>query len=153
MQLVKAGKGRWSDRAEAMFLAELGVTGCVRRAARAAGFSTTALYARRKAHPDFADRWDEASAAAETYLRSLVLGAGIAAFDPFAEAEGEVEGARPRVTVAEAISILRLRGSSSATGGGGLGRHSPEEPSIEEVRDEVLQRLAAIRAHEEGRDG
>ena len=47
-----------------------------------AGFSTTVLYNRRAADPGFAARWDAALEQAAAHLASLVLGAGIATFDP-----------------------------------------------------------------------
>jgi hypothetical protein len=80
-------------------------------------------------------------------LHSLVIGAGIAAFDP-----GAAVGDVPRVSVAEAIAILRLKGpptslGTGAPGAGLAGKPATEEPSIEAVRDEIEKRLAAIRKH------
>lgn len=138
-QLVKAGPGRWLQKAEGVFLGQLRATGCIRRAAEAAGFSTTALDYRRKKYPAFAARWDGAVEEAKVQLHSLVVAAGIAAFDP-----GAAAGDVPKVSVAEAIAILRLKGAPSA---GVPGRSVPEEPSIETVRDEIMERLAAIRRH------
>jgi hypothetical protein len=133
-----------------VYLAHLRATGCLSRAAAAAGFSTNAIDYRRKRYPAFRAECDAALEAAVAQLRSLVVAAGIAAFDPLPEDWPEgVE--RPKVTVAEAIAILRLKGASGAPGMSGKGnQHMPEEPSIEVVRDEVLRRLAAIRRHREG---
>jgi hypothetical protein len=141
-QLVKVGKGRWSVGAERAFLASLGETGCIRRAARAAGFSTTTIHSRLNNYPAFAEAAQAAIRRAKADLESMVLSAGIATFDPAAAEDDE---ARPRVTVSEAIAFLRLNPSAK---GAGKGQHLPiEEPSIEEVRDEVLRRIAAIRRH------
>ena len=138
-QLVRAAQGRWSGKAEGVFLEHLRATGCIRRAAEAAGFSTTALDYRRNKYADFAGRCDAAVEEAKVRLHSMVVAAGIAAFDPEA---GDAE--LPKVSVAEAIAILRLKG---APGAGLPAKPVPEEPSIEAVRDEILERLAAIRRH------
>jgi len=143
-QMVKAGKGRWSARAERDFFTALEGTANVRRAAKAAGFSTAALYARKGGHPAFAARWDSIEARAKARLHSLVVEAGIASLDP--EAADSDEAALPKVSVAEAIAILRLKGGGGPESGG---RGVPE-PSVEEVRDEVLRRIAAIRRHRSG---
>jgi hypothetical protein len=141
-QLVKAGKGRWSAKAERAFLATLGETGCIRRAARAAGFSTTTIHSRLNKYPAFAEAAQAAIGMARWDFQSMVLSAGIATFDP---AAADVDEARPRVTVAEAIAFLKLTPSAKGTG---KGKRLPiEEPSIEEVRDEVIRRIAAIRRH------
>lgn len=147
-QLVKAGKGRWSAKAERAFLASLGETGCIRRAARAAGFSTTAIHNRLNTYPAFAEAAQAAIRQAKADLESMVLSAGIATFDPAAADEDDT---RPRVTVAEAIAFLRL--TPSAKGTGNARGRAIEEPSIEEVRDEVLRRIAAIRRHRDGGGG
>jgi hypothetical protein len=145
-QLVKAGKGRWSAKAERAFLGRLAETGCLRRAARAAGFSTTAIHNRLNLYPGFAEAAQAAIRRARVDFESMVLSAGIATFDP---EPGAGEEGPPKVTVAEAIAFLRLTPSAKGAGKG-KGRRA-EEPSIEEVRDEVLRRLAAIRRHREGR--
>lgn len=149
-QLVKAGAGRWNAGAEERFFAELARTACVELAAEAAGFSTTALYNRRKAYPEFAERWRVAEEEATGRLHRFVVSAGIASFDPTASwGEGP-----PKVSVSEAIAILRLKGPSASRAAGGAARKGgcrPEEPSIEEVQEEVLRRLAAIRRQREGR--
>lgn len=59
-QVIRSSDKRWSDRAEAMFLAHLATTANVRASAAAAGFSATTLYKRRMAWPGFAALWDAA---------------------------------------------------------------------------------------------
>lgn len=149
-QLVKAGKGRWNSAAEAGFLAELARTGCVTWAADACGFSTTALYKRRAAHPDFAEKWRATEALAKERLPGLLVAASIASFDPEVEAEG-----LPPVDVDQAIAIARLKccgGEDPRGAGRGRGGVARRERSIEEVRDEVVRRIAAIRRHREGEE-
>jgi len=153
VQMVRVGPGRWSPKVEAVYLAHLRTTGCLRRAAAGVGFSTTAVDYRRKRYPAFAAQCDAALEESFVQLRSFVAAAGIASFDPFPEPLPEgVE--LPKVTVAEAISILRLKGASGAPGTGPTGRrHMPEEPSIEEVRQNILRKLDAIEAHERRQAG
>jgi hypothetical protein len=146
-QLVRASPGRWCAKAEAIFLAELRRTGCVRWAAAACGLSTNTLYYRRKTYPAFAALWAAAEAEAKERIPALLSAATIASLDP--EVAGED---LPKVNVDQAIAIARLKYSDGA---GGRRRRSarPERP-IEAVRDEVLRRLAAIRRHrEKGEDG
>jgi hypothetical protein len=138
-QLVRAGPGRWSRRIERAFLDQYAQSGCIRRAARAAGVSATIIHYRKRLYPGFAADCAAAEARAKERLQGLVTAAGIASFDPdYAEED------LPKVSVAEAIAILRLKGSAPATGGGAKTR---PPPSIEQVRDEVLRRIAAIRRH------
>lgn len=146
-QLVKVGEGRWSPKVEAAFLAHLRATGCIKRAAAGVGFSKVTIHNRRKNYPGFAAACDDALDEALVRLRSLVLGAGIAAFDaPDPEAD---EADLPKVTVAEAIAILKLKGGGASAGAGGragqVEPYAPREPDLKAMQDEVLQRLAAIR--------
>ena len=139
--MVRAAAGRWSAKARERFLATLAATGCVRRAAAAAGLSTTALYNRRQGYPDFAADWAAAEAHAKAQLHGFVVAAGIATFDPEGAAEAKIEGV-PKVTVSEAIAILRLKGPGPAAAAKGAAN---DEPPIEQVRDEVLRQVAAVR--------
>ena len=144
-QLVRVGAGRWNGAAERAFFGELGRTACVRRAAEACGFSTTALYKRRDKYADFAGRWDAVEEAAKARILSYLVSATIATFDPELAGEG-----LPRVSVSEGIAIYRLKGPGSALGSGakpGL-RYGPPAASIEEVRANILRKLDAIEAHE-----
>ncbi len=93
VQMVRAGAGRWSPKAEAVYLAHLRTTGCLRRAAAGAGFSSNAVDYRRKRYPAFAAECEAALEESLVQLRSLVAAAGIAAFDPFPEALPEGGGA------------------------------------------------------------
>lgn len=143
-QLVRAGPGRWSPAIEQAFLADYAQSGSIRRAARAAGVSATIIHYRKRRYPGFAAACAAAEARATERLHGLVTAAGIASFDPdLAEAE------LPKVSVAEAIAILRLKGSGAARGRGGA---PLALPSIEQVRAEVVGRIAAIRRHREERE-
>lgn len=144
-QLVRVGAGRWNRKAEEVFFAELGRTACLRRAAEACGFSTTALYNRRDRYADFAGRWDAVEEAAKARILSYLVSATIATFDPELAGEG-----LPKVSVSEGIAIYRLKGPGSPLGSGPKAgpRYGPPAASIEEVRANILRKLDAIEAHE-----
>jgi hypothetical protein len=145
-QLIRAGLGRWSAKVEAAFRAALRRTGCVRAAARACGLSTTALYNRRANYPAFAAAWAADEAFAKERIPELLSAATIASLDPEID-----EADLPRVNIDQAIAIARLK-----CGGGserGRGRWIRRDPTVEEMRDEVLRRIAAIKRHrEKGQD-
>lgn len=153
VQMVRANERRYSAKRGGAFLAALRATGCVKRAAAAAGLSTTAFYNRRTRYPGFAAQWAAAEADAKAQLHGFVVAAGIAAFDPEGGGGGG-DGARevPKVTVAEAIAILRLKGCGPAPAAGRAAA-AVEEPPIEQVRDEVLRQVAAIRRQREREGG
>jgi len=153
-QLIRSGPDRWSPEAEVIFFAELGRTACVQRAADACGFSTNALYRRRGNYPDFAERWRATEEEAKQRIPGLLAAATIASLDPDPE-PGSGQGRRdraPRVSIDQAIAIARLKCSGGGGGGRG-GGYARREPSIEEVRDEVVRRIAAIRRHREEEGG
>lgn len=146
-QLVRAGKGRWSRKAEGAFLAVLADTACVRRAAEAAGFSTTALYNRRAAYPDFAKRWAEAEALALERIPGFLAQAAIATFDPVAAAAEQ-----PRVSIDQAIAISRLKGGPADAPARHRGRHfAPPLPTEEEVDAAILKKLAMLQKSDRAR--
>ena len=140
-ELVRAGEGRWTPEAEEVFFAWLGAGWGVRRAAKEAGFSTSAVYERRRLHADFADRWAQVKSDALERNDMLVIDSVQWALDPEA-----VEAAEnvPRPTIAEAIRIQRLYRRGGESGGSG-GRAWPARPrSLDEVRESILTKLGAI---------
>lgn len=147
-EIVRAGEGRWTPEAEETFILNLVAGYGVRHSARAAGFSTNAVYKRRLSDPAFAARWRLAREEGLERNDGLLIDAVPLALDPAAI---EAADGLPRPTVAEAIQIVRLY---RPAGEGGRGpRHLPKPPPIEAVRDEVLARLRAIRRHRAGRGG
>lgn len=146
-QLVKAGAGRWNARAETVFLATLAQTACVLRAAEACGFSAESCHYRRRRYPELAAKWEAAMGEADLRLPEMLTAAGIAGLDPGAAALDV-----PKADIDQSIAICRMRGLGMVERSGG--RVPPRrEPSIEEVRDEVLRRIAAIRRHRERNAG
>jgi hypothetical protein len=144
-QVVRAGEGRWTQAAEELFLAELAATANVRAAARAADFSTTAVYARRMRDPGFAARWDEARAQGEARIDLHLIHAVDRALDPETVAAAD---ARPAPSIAEAIQIARMFRSAGRGGGSArAGAAAPRPRAAEEARATILARIAALERH------
>ena len=157
LQIVAAGRGRWNGRAEACFFAYLRVNGNMSAAARAAGFSPETVWERRRNVPAFAARLEKALEEAEVALEfRLAVPPDAAAREAGAEEEegaraGEAAAAQARFDPEFALKFLKWR-EEKRNGGGRRGRPGTwlrKEPSSEEVRDEVLKRIAAIRRHRE----
>jgi len=141
--VVRAGEGRWSDEAEEVFLAHLAATANVRAAARAAGFSTAALYQRRLRDPAFAGRWDEAKGQGAERIDLLLIEAAERSLDP---GVCEAAEALPKPTIGEAIQIARMMRVEAAPGRRGAA--APRRTrSAEEARAEILTRIEAIERH------
>lgn len=143
-QLVKAGAGRWSARIERIVLTTLIQTGCLQRAADACGLSAEALYNRRRRYPEFAALWDAALREAEPRVPQMLTAAAIAGLDP-----GAAGLDVPKADIDQAIAICRMRGWGMADRPGRAKPPIRVEPSIEEVREEVERRLAALRRSRE----
>jgi hypothetical protein len=157
-QLVRAGVGRWSNLVEARFTSALEATGNVRAAAAAAGVTTTALYNRRKRYPLLEAQWAAAREAGCRTVSLMLIDAAEAALDPDLDAAAL---GLPEVSVTEALAILRLHrfeepGAPTHAGERSASRarrQAIEDMPLEAVRDEILRRLDAIRAHEARRPG
>ncbi|MDV3457606.1 hypothetical protein RZN05_11475 [Sphingomonas sp. HF-S4] len=160
-KIIRTSDARWSVKAEGVFLDELAATANVSAAAAAAGFSTTAIYRRRKMWPEFAEKWqaclDQGYARIETALVELasdsLLGAQVAdAGEGGAGGEGGAADApaagasiaRRAMTIAEAMNLLRLHRASVK---GGAPQHydaRAKPPDIEAVRASILRKIEAI---------
>ena len=146
-QVVRVGEGRMTPEDDETFFVHLAAGFGVRHSARVIGFSTTALYRRKQQDPGFAARWKAAREEGLERNDELLIDAVPLALDP--EIIAAVEEA-PRPSIAEAIRIVSLYRPLGT--GGRVGRGVPAPPSIEAVRDEVLERLRAIRRHRAERD-
>ena len=145
-ELVRAGEGRWNSEAEQVFFAWLGAGWGVRRAAKEAGFSTNALYARRRLHPDFAARWAEAKSDWLERNDLLLIDSVQWSLDPEAVEAAE---ALPRPTISEAISIQRLY--RTPAGAKAAPAAEPERPrrDVNELIDLISGRLEQIEQEQE----
>jgi hypothetical protein len=146
-QLVRAGAGRWTPEAEAQFFALLAAGHGIRRSAAMTGFSSAAVYKRRLGDAAFAARWEEARAHGRERNEMLLADSVQWTLDPEAI---EVAEDLPKPTIGEAIRIV-LMNRPRGEGGGRRGRMpARRERSIEEVRDSILTRVAALRRQREG---
>ena len=147
----RGSRGRWTAAAEELFLEELTASANVARAAAAAGFSGTALYKRKLRDQHFAAGWDAAIAVGRARLEAHLIVAAERSFDPegLPVAEGE-----PRVTVGEAISILKHK---PAGAGGGAGdfpswREQGDAMGDDEIialRDKIIGKLERVRERDD----
>ncbi len=157
---VRAGQSRWSKRGEEVFLTELSVTANVLRAAAAAGFTASGLYARRRKDPAFAEAWDAAVSAGRARLELFLIEAADRTFEPHSVND---EAAIPKMTIAEVIKTLQLAqgksgrpaARSETTGHGWIGdpdwgTPEEEEQRTTELREGILEKLERIRQREEG---
>lgn len=155
LQIVAAGRGRWNGRAEACFFAHVRVSGNMSAAARAAGFTPETVWERRRNVPAFAKRLEQALEEAEVALEFRLAVPPDAAARAAAGTEGaqagEAAAAKARFDPEFALKFLKWREEKRRGGGrrGRPGKWLRKEPGIEEVRDEVLRRVAAIRRHRE----
>lgn len=148
-QRIASDGSRWTDQAEALFLDHLGASCNVTASAAAAGFSTEALYRRRRTDPEFADRWQSALEQGYVRLEMMLLHGATARANEPARAELPF----PEMTVREAIVILQLHRASVKGDGTTRGAGWRARPRrLDEVRDSILAKLAAIDRHEPERD-
>ena len=141
-QIIASKGKRWTDASEAKFLDALGASCNVRRSAAAAGFSTEAIYRRRRTDPAFAARWQ---AALEQGYARLEMALVQRANETLAGDLPDPEMPFPDMTVRDAINILQLhrpavKGEGRRPGWRGRPR------SLDEVRASILTKLEAIEA-------
>jgi len=164
-KLIKGSDARFGKRAEERFLTELTVSGNVRRAAEAAGFSTTAVYKRRLKSRHFAAAWDAAVETGKARVQAYLVEAATRTFDP--DELPIADGAEPmKVSIGEAINIAKLpaRDGGAATGfakGWGLEGRTYDETGFdttpitreewEQAKQNIIDRLARIREREEAK--
>jgi hypothetical protein len=140
--IARVGPGRWSARSERAFLAELTATANVKAAARAAGVSATAAYNRRRLWPAFAAAWDEAKAEGYARIEMLLIHAATSTLDP-APAPEDVQEA-PIMSVEQAMNLFKLHRASQQGGKPQRYAWRRQEPDIEDVRAEILRKVAAM---------
>ena len=100
----------WTDERTQRFFDALAHTGCVRDAARVAGFSNTAAYRMKRRFPLFSDAWDRALARAGEGLMAVAYKRAVEGKETIIIRRGqEVER---RITPSDAIlGVLLKRGS------------------------------------------
>ena len=110
-QLKRAGHDKWSARKEQMFFDELAATANVKRAAKAAGVSPNAVYARRLRDARFKAKWAAVLETGRASIEMHLVEAANRTFEPEEIDSGEV---MPNVSVAEAIRITQGPGAKKA---------------------------------------
>lgn len=149
--IMRTGPGRWSAAKEALFLAELTATANVKAAARAAGVSTVTVYNRRKLWPAFKAEWDAAVAEAIARLDTLVVCAATTTLDPEPLPERAYQATE--MSMEQAIKIwLALNARERSGRKRRLGGPPRREPGIEEIRQEILRKVAAIKRARQNSD-
>ena len=140
VQIARARVGQWSPRAEERFLAALTASCNVKAACAAVGLSPASAYNHRLRWPGFARRWDAAIEVGYSQLELALIEAGCNLFSGAGLAEvAPLAG----MTVAQAIHLLHMHKHAAR----GLGKRPglpPREPDIEEIRAEVLRRIAVM---------
>lgn len=143
-QLAMARDSDWTEDKEAQFFAVLGATLNVTAASRAAGFTSKTAWARRRADAGFERRWaavmDEGQHRLELRLMELAArDIGALADEDAGAADALAEARPPDPDLAKWLLTYR-RGGARPKGRG----WQPAEVDIEDVRAEILRKVAAI---------
>lgn len=141
-QRMRSKGGRWSDAAEALFLDRLAASCNVTLSAEAVGFSPEAIYRRRRLDPGFAERWQAALEQGYARIEIMLVDA---ATDALAGLKLDPASPIPKMTVAEALAVLQLH-RAAVKGDGPRPRWRARTRSLDEVKDSILAKLAAIEA-------
>jgi hypothetical protein len=145
-QVIESRGLRWTDAHEARFLDALSVSCNVTRAARAVGFSTVAIYNRRRRDGGFAERWQTALAQGYAHVEAGLVCRAIEVVDGTAPAPVPHGGpAIEAMTFKEAAALLKMHKLAVLGEGKPRGR-APRPRSFEEVRASILTKLLAIEA-------
>lgn len=150
---ARGGAGRWNAAAEKRFFTALADRANVRDAAAAAGFSTNAVYARRTKRPEFRRAWEAAVETGKARLQMLLMDAAEKAFDPKLL---DVSEEAPKVSVAEALNILKAREGKQKELGAKRDSWGDESEAMsqedeDELRARFLAKLDRLVAQDEAR--
>jgi hypothetical protein len=160
MQVIAVGPGRWSKPIEDRFLAVLSHCGNFDAAARAVGFAGTDMFRRMRQWPAFARRCEEALEEAETRLefRLACWGNNVGPAGEWGTAgeSGESGTATSNCPSADvvpfdpefALKFLKFREEKRRGGGRRDHNRVKPPPSIEEVTENIVRKVEAIKRHE-----
>lgn len=143
-RLKRASCERWGRGKQEVFLAELAMTGILRRACDAVRISRQAIDRRRRNNPHFDAACKAAIAACRARIPEFLAGAAAATFDPDALPDDGINPL-PKISVAEAIKIAQLDFAKANTGE--QRRMSDEQAAgdIEALREELFRRFMKLR--------
>lgn len=159
-QIVATRTGKWSKRAEDLFLDILRGCGNVAAAARATGFSESLIWQRRRKWPEFERRMEAALEEAEVVLEFRLATLGIdrcgvdgeeaaeAAEAPVAPMPGADAAAHARFDPELALRFLKWR-EEKRRGKPVRGAAWRRVRTPEEVSESIMRKLNAIAAHNE----
>jgi hypothetical protein len=148
-QRVTTRGHRWSDEAETLFLDHLAATANVSASAKACGFSTHALYARRRQDPAFMQRWDVALAQGYAHIEALLIQRAIEALEGFAP-DPDTPVIIRDMTVKDALILLGHH-RRSIEGGPRSRRQWARPRTLDEVSDSILRKLDAVAGAEQAK--
>jgi hypothetical protein len=146
-EIVRCGEGRMSPETDRIFFSHLAAGFGVRGSAAEAGFSTTAVYARRMIDPDFEARWEAAKAQCLARNDMLLIDSVPRTLDPETTQAAD-DLARP--TIAEAIRIARLYRTAPAAGRGAGAEAKPPVRPAEAIFETLHARVKEIQRENAG---
>ena len=139
-QRVHSRGKRWTDAAETIFLDALAASCNVSWAAALCGFSTEALYARRRRDPAFAAKWQAALVQGYVRLETALVAAALATIEGRAP---DPHFPIPPMTVADVIAVLKLH-RAAVHGEGNRPGWRGRPRSLDEVKQSILAKLSAF---------
>ena len=150
LQLVSTGEDRWNAAVERRFLEALRACGCVRRAARAVGFSEGAIWERRRKWPAFAQALEQLLDEAELALEFRIACQG-SDIVPVEEGPGTEsrDAPVPGVPLDPDFAMRFLKWREEKRRGRGRWAPRAKPPSIEQVTEKLVRRVMAIKRHRE----
>jgi hypothetical protein len=140
-QIARARVKQWSPRVEDRFLAVLAATCNVKAACAEVGLSAASAYNHRHRWVRFAERWD---AAVETGYVRIQLALLESSGTMFGNRELPPEVPIPPMTAEQAIHLLHMHKNQVHGMGKRPGKHWRRPRTLDEVRDSILRKLAAI---------
>ena len=149
-QRIKTGGYQWSDEAEEAFFDHLGATCNVCASAEAVGFTTFTVYRQRRLRPEFAARWQ---AVLEQGYAALEMALVQAALDSLDGVEFYGDRPIPKMTVEQAMNLLKLHRAEARGEQGGRPGRRPVPRGIEFYRESIRKKVAAIRRADQGGEG
>ena len=144
VQIARARAGQWTARSEDRFLEVLAATCNAKAAYAAAGKSKGSAYSHRKRWPGFDKRWQAAEDVGYLHLEDALAERGE---NLFSSAELPPAGPGPelpRMTVKEAIQLIRLHQYQVRQIGKAPGKRWQRRRRLEEVHESILRKLSAV---------
>jgi hypothetical protein len=140
VQIARARAGQWTARSEDRFLQVFAATCNAKAAYEAAGKSKGSAYSHRRRWPGFDRRWAAAEEQGYWRLEDELVERGA---NLFSSDELPPDSPMPRMTIDEALQLLRLHQNQVRGTGRAPGRWR-RPLTFDEVRGSILRKLSAI---------